>query len=133
MNFDHMVNCKITWQTKTIISPIPQRLHPPNLTGWWLTIRNSRSESHKTLWPCDIPRSRGNLKSLYLRYHSAHDNQTYLDGELPWGVSNQSYNTFIMWSCKVMRQTKTIIYPLSECLQPLNLEGWYIILRHSCP
>ena len=29
---------QITWKTKTIISPIPQCLWPPNLLGWWLTL-----------------------------------------------------------------------------------------------
>ena len=35
-------SCKITWQTETFISPLPQFSLPPNLTGWWITLRNSR-------------------------------------------------------------------------------------------
>ena len=36
-------SCKITWHTKTIISPLPLFLWPwpPNLAGWWLTLRGS--------------------------------------------------------------------------------------------
>ena len=28
-------SCKITWQTKTTISPLPQNLMPTNFAGWW--------------------------------------------------------------------------------------------------
>ena len=31
---------KITWQTKIIVSPLPQCLQPLNLTGLWLTLRD---------------------------------------------------------------------------------------------
>ena len=34
-------SCKISWQTKTIIYPLPQCLWPPNLPVWWLTLRGS--------------------------------------------------------------------------------------------
>ena len=40
---------EITWQTKTIISPLQQCLWPPNLGGWWLTLMDSHLESHMTL------------------------------------------------------------------------------------
>ena len=38
---DPLIACsyKITYQTKTIISPLPQYLWPPNLAGLWLTSR----------------------------------------------------------------------------------------------
>ena len=32
--------CKVTWQTKTIISPQSQCLWPPNLAEWWLISSN---------------------------------------------------------------------------------------------
>ena len=35
------LSCEITWQTKTIIFPIPQCLWPPNLVGCWLTLSGS--------------------------------------------------------------------------------------------
>ena len=34
-------SCKISWQTKTIIYPLPQCLWPPDLPVWWLTLRGS--------------------------------------------------------------------------------------------
>ena len=34
-------SCKITWQTKTSISPLLQCLCQPNLAGWWHTFRVS--------------------------------------------------------------------------------------------
>ena len=39
---------KITRQTKTIISPLPQCLWPSNLTRWWLTLS---AFYHKVTWP----------------------------------------------------------------------------------
>ena len=38
---------KITWQTKIIISPRPQCLWPPNLTGWWAEWLIWGAPSHK--------------------------------------------------------------------------------------
>ena len=35
--------CKIMWQPKIIISPLPQYLWPPNLTSWWLAIKGLSS------------------------------------------------------------------------------------------
>ena len=35
--------CDITWQTKTIVSLLPQCLWPSNLAGWWFT------------WKCSFP------------------------------------------------------------------------------
>ena len=42
-------SCQITWQTKSIISPIPQCLWPPNLAGWYLILRGSYRYSHLIL------------------------------------------------------------------------------------
>ena len=35
-SIDHLItwSCKVTWQTKIIISLLPQRFWPPNLAGW---------------------------------------------------------------------------------------------------
>ena len=41
--------CKVTWQMKTIISLLPDCLLPPNLAGWWLTLRGSDCYSNLTL------------------------------------------------------------------------------------
>ena len=39
------------------------------------------------------------------------------------------------WSCRLAKswQAKTIISPLSQCLRPLNLAGWWVTLRGSYP
>ena len=34
-------SCKITWQTKTILSPLPQCLWPWNIVGWWLILKGA--------------------------------------------------------------------------------------------
>ena len=36
-----MWSCKMTWQTKIIISPQPQCLWPRNLSWWWPSLRGS--------------------------------------------------------------------------------------------
>ena len=41
-------SCKVTWQTKTIVSTLRQCKWPANLTGWRLTLRGSY---HIVTWP----------------------------------------------------------------------------------
>ena len=36
-------SCKITWQTKTITSPLPQCLWRLNLAGWWRFMKSSHT------------------------------------------------------------------------------------------
>ena len=38
-------SCWITWLTKTIISPLPQYLWPPNVASWWLSLRGFHLDS----------------------------------------------------------------------------------------
>ena len=66
-SYDHLVtwSCETTWQTKSIISPLPHCLLPPNVVGWWLSYK---------------------LKPLLIQYHSAYSHQTWQGGDLPWGV-----------------------------------------------
>ena len=40
-------------------------------------------------WPGRV-KSRDNLKSLYLHYHSAYGHQTWQTGDLPWGASTHN-------------------------------------------
>ena len=37
------LSCEIMWQAKTIISPIPKCLWPPDLVGWGLTLSSSHA------------------------------------------------------------------------------------------
>ena len=62
-------SCEIIWQTKSIISPVPQYLWPQNLVGWWLTLRGSYRYSHLTFWLCGLAWSRDKLKP-YLYYYN---------------------------------------------------------------
>ena len=87
-------SCKITWKTKTIITPLPQCLWPWNLAGWWLTIRDSYSWSHVTLWSCVLTRSHDKLKPFYLHYNNAYDHQTWLNCDLPWRNSTHKVTIF---------------------------------------
>ena len=57
---------KITLQTKTTTSSLPQCLWPVKFAGWWLTMRVFHPESHMTLWSRDHVRSRDNQNPLYL-------------------------------------------------------------------
>ena len=50
-------SCKITWQTKTIISPLPWCLWPPDLAGVWLTMRGSHPYIQMTIWSRGLMRS----------------------------------------------------------------------------
>ena len=48
-----MWSCKITWQTKIIISSLPQCLWPPNLASWWLAMRGFYYHPLVT-WSCKV-------------------------------------------------------------------------------
>ena len=82
--------CEITWHTisiyiSTTTAPMTTRLGrvvinfkrllgkclwPPDLAGWWLTLRGSWVLSLMTLEPRGRTRSLAKLKLLYLYYHS---------------------------------------------------------------
>ena len=54
--------CEITWQTKNIISLLPQWLWPQNLAVWWLTLSNFYPKRHMTVWSSGLVRSCDKLK-----------------------------------------------------------------------
>ena len=87
-------SCKIAWQTKTILSPLPQCLWPPNMAGWWLTLSGSHPPSYSTLWSRDPVRLRDKLKPLYFHYHNPCGHQTWQVVDLPWGSYPYSHMTF---------------------------------------
>ena len=76
-------SCEITWQTKTIISPIQQCLWPPILAGWW-DIEGLLPWSHMTLWLRVPTRSLDKLKPLYLHYCSVYGYQVWRNGDFPY-------------------------------------------------
>ena len=80
-------SCKITWQTKIIISPIPLCLWPHNLAGCWLTLSGSHPSPYSTLWWNGLASSRDNLTSTYVIYQSPCSGYTWENGKLPWGAT----------------------------------------------
>ena len=71
-----MWSCKVTWQTNTIISLLPDCLRPPNLAGWQLTLTGSYPQSQMILSLRGLTRSRDKLKLFNLHYPSAYGHQT---------------------------------------------------------
>ena len=43
-----------------------------------------QNKSFSTLWSRGLERSRANLKRLYLHYHNAYEDQTWMDSDLSW-------------------------------------------------
>ena len=92
---------KMMWQTKIIISPIPQCLWPPNLEGWWLIFTGLYPYCYYTIWGHDLPRSCDKVKALNIHsyndsYHSHNKRKDTLE------IRAES----IMFSSKV---TKTLL------------------------
>ena len=109
---------KIMWQIKTITTPLLQSLWPPN----W--------QDDSLPWGPPT----GQIKtiiSLLKESMSTKPGRTvnYRKGLLPI----QSHDPLITWSSKIMWQTKTNIFPLSQCLWPPNLTGWWHTMRCSEP
>ena len=50
-SYDHLITyfCEIIWETKSILSPLPQSQRPSNLAGGWLTFRDSYPISYDPL------------------------------------------------------------------------------------
>ena len=67
---------EVMWQIKSLMSPIPQNLWPPNLTGGWLMIRRIHAWCHMTLWLRGYVMSRDKLKAWYLLFQKVYDHQT---------------------------------------------------------
>ena len=43
------------------------------------------------------------------------------------------HNLLITWSCEIKWQTKTVTSPLTQCLGPSNLAGWWLALWGCYP
>ena len=81
---DPSVACSyvITWETKTIISPLSRCLWWANFGGWWLATRGLHPQSSMTLSSRCLVRSQDKLKPLYLQC-----NIKWQCDDLPWGAS----------------------------------------------
>ena len=115
-SIDHLItwSCKVTWQTKIIISLLQQRFWPPNLAGWKLTLMASCLKSLiKPLitLSCEIT-----WQTMATRRDKM---AVYLDKLLPI----KSHDPLITWFYKIMWQTK-IISSLPQCLWPDGNLTW---------
>ena len=79
-----MWSSEITWQTRTIISPVPHYQWPLNLAVCWL-LCGVPKQSYVTLWLRGLAKSRGKPKS-YLHSHSVYSHQTWQYGVFSWGA-----------------------------------------------
>ena len=73
---------KITWQTKAIVSPLPQCLLPSYLERWWLYFR--APNHHITLQSSGLTNSHDKQKSLYLHYQGVYGHQNWQDDSITW-------------------------------------------------
>ena len=117
---------------KTIISPLPWCLWPPNLVRSWRTMRNSRSiKPHDPLitWSCMIT---WKIKTLYLQYYSTYGHKTCESGDIPLGALTHTVKwSFITWSCEVPWQIKYVIFPVAKDLWALTSARWWLTVRDS--
>ena len=110
-------SCKVSWQSKTIISPLPQLLWLPNLADWWFTLRSSYQFIDMTFYSRGLVKSRGKLKTLYLCYHKL--------GKVLTNHEELSFKKFhdpsTTWFCEVTGQIKYYmawLWPTMRGLHP---------------
>ena len=75
-------SCEITWNTKTIISPLSQWLRPRNLVGWWLILKGSNSHNVLITWSCKVTWQTKIIRSL-LPISSTYGHQQGSDRNFP--------------------------------------------------
>ena len=98
---------EITWQTKSIISLIPQYLRPLNLVGYWLSLRGSYRYSHLTIYLSGLAWSRDNLNAFYLYHYNTYGHQTWQGCDIPWrSLTHTVLDPSITWFCKVTWHVK---------------------------
>ena len=102
---------------------------PVSVTDWqkffwqYFIVRYRRS-----LWPesdlllPDLSYSDWNLalqplKTWHIHQYNVYGHQTWHDGDILCGLlPMKSYDALITWSCEITRQTKTITFPIPQCL-----------------
>ena len=92
------------WQTKITISLLPKSLWPPNLRGWWLTLKGCCLQSHIAIWSRSRERSRDKLKPLIstttLRIATTRERMlTYLQRLPPVKL----HGSLVTLSCKIVK------------------------------
>ena len=153
---------EIMWETKTIISPLPQCLWPPNVVsshnvtipfGHVVLRDHATNWNHMTTTTVPMATTLGrmvtNLKwilpiMLTLPFGPVVFQRSceklkplYLHyhsvcGHQTWFLPIMLLYPLVTWSCETTRQTE-IIWPLPQCLRPPNLAGWWLVFRGSYP
>ena len=75
---------EVTWQIKSIISPLSQCLWLQNLSGWWNIARSSQPSICMTPQWAGLVRSCNKLSELYLHLEKTQAHQTNPGADLPW-------------------------------------------------
>ena len=121
----------ITWQTKNIISPIPQCPWPPNLVRLWLTLRGSYGcYSHKNVG--GLAWLRDKLKTYItttITIVTTLVKMVIYHEELPL-IKLLPPST---WLCKVMWHAKYFAFPLALDQWPSNLARWWLTVMGFQP
>ena len=86
------------------------------------------------MWPLSHVRSRDKIKTKYFLLNNVCGHQlcrmmTYNEEISPI----MSCDSLIMWSHEVTWQNKNKISPLLQNLWPLNLAGWWLMIRETYP
>ena len=118
-----MWSYKITWQTKIIISSLPQSFCPPNLV-WWLAYLDGLLplKSHEPLvtWCCEIT---WNTKLLYLHYHHGTIIQTRITCKKICYMHDSACRWFIVKKAKMFWSYVKHFWILAGVK---NVESWLV-------
>ena len=125
--FGHVV--KITWQTKTIISPLPDYLLAKILARLWLPF------THKVIWPYNhlvLWDQVTNWKHYISATTISMDTKLgRMMNYLEWHLPISSHDHIITCSCKITWPAKVIIYQSTQCLWLSTLAFWGYTMRNS--
>ena len=111
--------CEITWQTKTIISPISQCHWTPALKEWWVILSVFYPQCYTTLSSSGLAKLGDKLKPLYLYHYNVYYYQAWQ------GVSTiKSHEFLITWSFENTWQIKTTnFYYHNDCGHKIWQDG----------
>ena len=88
MKRPHQQSHVVTWQIKSVISPLSQVLWTPNVAGWWLKMRE-----HHALWSRDHVTNNKTYISTFTRPMAPKLSQVVTYGSGDNGVCNVSSNS----------------------------------------
>ena len=123
-----MQSWEIIWQTKTIISLLPQYVWPQNVADGDCLLPIKYND-HIITWFCQIMWQSKNISPL--------PQCLWTQNLAAWLILTDFYlvsHDFITtWSCEITWQTKIILYPLTQYPWLSILAEWGYTRRHSLP